>query len=410
MVSNSTDLKVVCNNKEIIHSHKIIFGLIHVSLAEIFIQDEFTDQKVTIFLPIDSEDLKIALKFDSIEDSTNIINNIFKVNSDPEPSKQENNVSTVKLEGYDIEDFVSECINESEENVNFEDVFQKEIESIENEKKMVKKVRLADILISDVEDFSETQDEKLQNKESLKRKRKQGRVVKVNGKYECGQCHKTYSRSMALYIHIQSRHEGVKYECDQCNYQATQKSHLTLHIKSQHEGIRYDCDQCDYQATRQSSLTLHIQSKHEGIRYACDKCDYQATRQSNLIAHIQSKHEGVKYACHQCDYQATTQSSLTVHIKSKHEIVKYACNQCDYQATTQGVLTVHIQTKHEGVRYNCKQCDYQATQQASLRRHVQSIHEGVKYACDQCDQQYTEQGNLGKHIKKKHVLPTNLRA
>ena len=249
MVSNSTDLKVVCNDNKIIHSHKIIFGLIHVSLAEIFIQDEFTDQKVTIFLPIDSEDLKRALKFDSIEDSTNIINNIFKLNldSDPEPSKQENNV-------------------------NFEDVFQKEKESIENDKKMVKKVKLAD-----VEDFSETQDEKLQNKESLKRKHQQRRFVKVNGKYECGQCHKTY----------------------------TQKSHLTTHIQSIHEGIKYACDQCDQQFTSQGSLTSHIQSKHEGVKYACNQCDYQATTQSSLTVHIKSKHEDVKYAIYRVDIRIT---------------------------------------------------------------------------------------------------------
>jgi len=122
-------------------------------------------------------------------------------------------------------------------------------------------------------------------------KERQNRVVTVNGKFECDQCDKTYSRKIGLYTHKQSDHQGVKYACDQCDYQSTQQSNLTRHIQSRHEGIKFACDQCDYQATRQDSLTVHIQSIHEGIKYACDQCDHQATTQSNLRTHIKKKHE-----------------------------------------------------------------------------------------------------------------------
>ena len=175
----------------------------------------------------------------------------------------------------------------------------------------------------------------------------QRRVVSVNGKYECDQCHKTYSNRQGLHFHRQTVHQGVKYACDQCDYQATTQSNLNQHIQSKHEGIKYACDQCDYQATRQSNLTVHIQSRHEGIKYACDQCDYQATQKSQLTVHIQSKHELIKYACDQCDYQATIKNNLTVHIKSMHEGIKYACDQCDYQATQKPHLRTHIKKRHE---------------------------------------------------------------
>ena len=60
-------------------------------------------------------------------------------------------------------------------------------------------------------------------------------VVSVKGKFECEQCHKTYSGRGALYTHKQSAHQGVKYSCDQCEYQTKQYSNLTRHIQNKHE-------------------------------------------------------------------------------------------------------------------------------------------------------------------------------
>ena len=121
---------------------------------------------------------------------------------------------------------------------------------------------------------------------------RRGSVVRVVGKFECDQCHKTYSEKFSLRRHIMSEHEGINYACNQCDYQATKQYCLTVHIQSVHEGVKYACDQCDYQATTQSHLTRHIQLKHEGIKYACDQCDYKATQKFNLTKHIRSEHDG----------------------------------------------------------------------------------------------------------------------
>ena len=88
------------------------------------------------------------------------------------------------------------------------------------------------------------------------------KVESLNRKYECEQCHKTYSKISNLNTHQQSVHQGVKYACHQCDYQATQQGALKKHIQSKHEGVKYACDQCDYQATRQSHLKRHMQSRH----------------------------------------------------------------------------------------------------------------------------------------------------
>ena len=109
-------------------------------------------------------------------------------------------------------------------------------------------------------------------------------------KFECDQCHKTYSRSGALRTHKQSAHEGVKYSCDQCSYQAAQQCNISRHIQSMHDGVKFACDQCDYEASRQDNLNLHIQSKHAGIKFSCDQCDYQGGYSFDLKRHIKKKH------------------------------------------------------------------------------------------------------------------------
>ena len=155
---------------------------------------------------------------------------------------------------------------------------------------------------------------KMQDQQTIK----DSEVDSVKGKFECEQCHKTYSKNSNLKAHQQAVHEGVKYACNQCDYKATKQNHLNVHIQSIHEGIKYPCDQCDYQATKLSSLKVHFQSKHEGVKYACDQCDNLFTRQVSLTVHIQSMHEGVKYDCDQCDYRTAQQGKLRTHIKDKH--------------------------------------------------------------------------------------------
>ena len=145
-----------------------------------------------------------------------------------------------------------------------------------------------------------------------------GEDVNVNGRYDCDQCHKTYSLKGGLKIHKQSVHQGVKYDCNQCDHQFTQRQWLTELIRSKHEDVEYFCDQCDYKATMLKTLTDHIRSKHEGIKYACDQCNYQATKQSSLNTHIKSKHEGVKYACEQCNFKTSWKNVLSTHKSKKH--------------------------------------------------------------------------------------------
>ena len=69
------------------------------------------------------------------------------------------------------------------------------------------------------------------NKQSPGRREKVESVIK---KYECLQCHKTFSVKGAYYYHKKTAHISAKYACNQCDYQATQKGNLDRHINKTH--------------------------------------------------------------------------------------------------------------------------------------------------------------------------------
>ena len=54
-----TDLKIICEDNIEYSSHKILLGLLNSTLASIFMEEGFTNENVTLFMPIKSDILKI---------------------------------------------------------------------------------------------------------------------------------------------------------------------------------------------------------------------------------------------------------------------------------------------------------------------------------------------------------------
>ena len=51
------DLKIISEDGKVIHSHKLLFGLVNSSLAKILLEEEFIGEHVTVFLPVNLETL-----------------------------------------------------------------------------------------------------------------------------------------------------------------------------------------------------------------------------------------------------------------------------------------------------------------------------------------------------------------
>ena len=81
---------------------------------------------------------------------------------------------------------------------------------------------------------------------------------------------------------------------------------------------KHNCQECGKHFSRTDSVTRHQKSTHIGIQYPNDECEYKATRKSHLASH-QTVHMGRKQTCTECGQQFTLKRSLILHQKSIHK-------------------------------------------------------------------------------------------
>ena len=337
------DLRIICEDKIEFSSHKVLFGLMNTTLASIFLEDEFINEIVTLFIPTESRNLEAMLCDEFVLKRK--LNEIFSTSLHCKAGSRD----------------VIKYLNESRSIELIKAAGRHNFKEEEDESRET--------------NMGNDEDEIMNYPVIISFKKHERKEKKLTQKSSHRDINSTQS---SLTKHIKSMHEEARYVCDQCDYKTAQKGNLTTHIQVKHECVRYACDQCDYQATQQHHLKTHIQSKHEGVKYSCDKCGKQFTLETNLNAHIQSMHDSVKHFCGQCGKQFKSRSSLTHHIRSKHDGGKYVCDQCDYQAAVKGDLDIHIRVKHEGIKYSCEQCGKQFTQRTNLCTHIRLKHNSSK--------------------------------
>ncbi|KAH3686080.1 hypothetical protein WICPIJ_002939, partial [Wickerhamomyces pijperi] len=110
---------------------------------------------------------------------------------------------------------------------------------------------------------------------------------KATKNHECPYCHKTFTQSTHLEVHIRS-HIGYKpFECNYCGKRFTQGGNLRTHLRL-HTGEKpYTCEICDRSFSRKGNLAAH-KLTHENLKpYECklDSCGKAFTQLGNLKAH-----------------------------------------------------------------------------------------------------------------------------
>ncbi|ODQ62819.1 hypothetical protein WICANDRAFT_27071 [Wickerhamomyces anomalus NRRL Y-366-8] len=105
--------------------------------------------------------------------------------------------------------------------------------------------------------------------------------------HECQYCHKTFTQSTHLEVHVRS-HIGYKpFECNYCGKRFTQGGNLRTHLRL-HTGEKpYICETCGRSFSRKGNLAAH-KLTHENLKpYECklDGCNKAFTQLGNLKAH-----------------------------------------------------------------------------------------------------------------------------
>ena len=406
------DLKIICEDMKEYSSYKLLFGLLNTTLANLFLEEDFTNDTVTLFLPVDS-----VLFEDEMFDE---FSNILKKKLDEVVSRVDvpfvtnfavpTHTTMVKV------DTKEEPLYHGDTELNNSLSFCEEGEiqpypvqiKIKKEKKYIKKY------------FRENRVKRIPNstnrcvdcnallKEGTNMEVhliacKQKGVLQMNGerreqdyKVVCPLCGKTLRRSAFERMHY--------YKCSNWTAPGSELKKA----KYEKENSQIACDECGKLLMNLSSLKSHLQYVHniDNIFHHCDKCEYKTSNKGTLKNHIRSVHEVAYVTCHICGKKVKghkDQVRLRNHIKRNHEEPKMVkCPHCGKEFKD-WVLRKHIRNIHEERRFPCELCSYKAQSSFNLKLHISKSHLGVKELpksqCQYCEVSTT---NLPFHLKRYH--------
>ena len=89
------------------------------------------------------------------------------------------------------------------------------------------------------------------------------------GKFNCGQCERSFMSESALRYHMESLHAsgGVKeFKCNRCGKSFKHKIHLKRHIKL-HSKKSYHCNLCEKEFPLKYYLTQHYKKVHKLVNF-----------------------------------------------------------------------------------------------------------------------------------------------
>ncbi|AET40178.1 Azf1p Ecym_5424 [Eremothecium cymbalariae DBVPG len=105
--------------------------------------------------------------------------------------------------------------------------------------------------------------------------------------HECPYCHKCFTQSTHLEVHVRS-HIGYKpFQCEYCGKRFTQGGNLRTHVRL-HTGERpYECDKCGKRFSRKGNLAAHMltHENHKPFQCKLDDCNKSFTQLGNMKAH-----------------------------------------------------------------------------------------------------------------------------
>lgn len=105
--------------------------------------------------------------------------------------------------------------------------------------------------------------------------------------HECPYCHKCFTQSTHLEVHVRS-HIGYKpFECEYCGKKFTQGGNLRTHVRL-HTGERpYECEKCGKRFSRKGNLAAHMLTHESRKPFQCklDECNKSFTQLGNMKAH-----------------------------------------------------------------------------------------------------------------------------
>ena len=329
-----TDLKIICEDKIEYSSHKLLLGLLNSTLASIFLEESFTNENVTLFMPIESDLLNPFLN-----DGFGLKSKIEEIftTSNQRPGEHIRPGDPLKY----LDEYQSIELIKAEENIKLK------VEEQLGEGSYVKDhMEEGEVVVKHVKPRR-----KKIKKEKPVKKEKEKDLAPV----PCEYCGKVFKSIIPLKVHCQRYHENpgnILHQCEKCSYNSLYPHMLKVHIKNQHESETYQCNECGksfygVKLYRAHFARIHTEHGQELVR--CHECGKE-TKKFRLKQHMALMHMERRHACNLCNYKAQTGYNLKLHVSKSHlgikELPKHKCPHCD---TTTTNLEFHIKSNHRNI-------------------------------------------------------------
>ena len=172
------------------------------------------------------------------------------------------------------------------------------IEQLDNQNKSTEtKNQWRDDLLNSLYKYSENDNDDMlmedenyeEDEEEYSESKKKRPKAKLNKKFNCSDCGKSFNTQLKLKNHEIKKHtQSGNLKCEHCT-----KSFKTLCDKKAHEDTHlrpFKCDECDATFGRKSNLIGHMRV-HRGERpYMCDICGKSFPMQSSVTTHKKQSH------------------------------------------------------------------------------------------------------------------------
>jgi len=213
----------------------------------------------------------------------------------------------------------------------------------------------------------------------------------VEMKHSCKLCHKTFTYTKGLEMHMRC-HTAIKpHQCPDCDKSFYYLCDLQAHIRVHSKGRRLSCPHCNAYIRDKDALKLHMR-RHTGEKpYICEFCKKAFARKHDLQRHARVHTKEALYKCKHCDRTFSQLGVARSHEASHSGKKRFSCKDCSITLTTLTSLQRHARVHlHTGeINCMCKECWGQAIK-------YDTVNKGFK--CPYCTATFCKLDNLKLHM------------
>ncbi|XP_059618621.1 oocyte zinc finger protein XlCOF6-like [Phlebotomus argentipes] len=239
---------------------------------------------------------------------------------------------------------------------------------------------------------------------SAVKKRRRAKQKKEN---ICDFCSRKFLSPCLLRDHIWSKHrqEERPYVCSECGKRFTTKgnlqSHMTIHMPDEMRLI-FPCPYCEKKFSQKICVEGHITACHDRDNaFICEECGKSCNTKGALGQHMETHIKEYNFQCQICSKKFKTRLQVKRH-EVCHSAEVFLCGECGLKLKSKKTLRMHKLVHLDVKKFKCNYCGNEFKRSKTLKNHL-LLHSGLRpYECQFCDKTFTFGSSFRVHQKKVH--------